>query len=171
MTNGPGWLLPKPPPTTQMSEGEMIAMPNSSALCPPGSRGVGTTLHCFPSKCSTKGLCLWNISSTNEPTAKMSSAEMACTALRASPDLKCGLGTTVQRVPSKCWISEKTKFDCSPTAQTSVGDKTATPSIRLAFAMETALHLFPSKCSEIGCVLFGTAQMSSSELAEIAPTA
>ena len=92
--------------------------------------GGGYSVQVLPSKCSIRlPLVLPFVRLVPWPTAQMSLAEMAVTAFR-NPLTVLGLWTTLHLVPSKCSMRPPVVPESAlppPTAQTLVGDTTATP--------------------------------------------
>src|SRR6516165_4981315 len=97
-------------------------------------------------------------------------AERALIEFNSSPVPKCGLVITVQMEPLKCWISERRPVALCPTAQTFVGERTASLFTRPALAMATSAQVVPLKCRAVELVR-EAAQISLSESAERDPIA
>src|SRR5215471_19849109 len=157
-------IAPPIAPTAQMSEEEIAA---TSVSSPPTILGTTTTLHFEPSKCSTSGIRFLR-PSKDTPTANTLLGATALSEFKDSPFVKCGLATTLQADPLKCWICENLSFVPCPTAQTFAGEITATLFTRLAFAIADFVHVLPLKCNATELVS-AVAQMSFSESADSEP--
>jgi hypothetical protein len=113
--------------------------------------GLGKTLQLVPFQCSTR--VTWApVDAGYVPTAQAFVDEIALTEERTLPAGRAGLGTVVQLVPLKCWISGWLPPPFwYPTAHTSEGPVAATPlrmfTVPLGLGLALTLHAVPFQCS------------------------